>query len=255
MEQNSLMLRQYVLRHAENNLISSHRLSQWGTFAPELEIEMALMNMSLDQLGQARLLLAYVCDLENKGRTEDDMAFYRDSREWQNFQLVEQPNGSFSDTIARMVYYDGYNHLLYHSWLGSSDTTLKSIAQKAIKETEYHQKFSKEWVIRLGDGTHESHTRMQNSLNDLWRWTGEMFAADAVDDHMLEQGIAPHLPTLKQQWLEDLDSVLSVATLTRPTVEDTFYVMGAKQGLHTEHFGYILAEMQSVPRAMPNCQW
>ena len=246
---------QYVLRHAESTLISSHRLSQWSTLCPELEIEMAIMNIALDQLGQARLLLEYVCKLEGNTRTEDDLAFYRDDRQWQNFQLVEQPNGSFSDTIARMLYFDIYNHLIYEHWSNSTDITLHNVAQKAIKETAYHKKFCQEWCIRLGDGTDESHTRMQQSIDDLWRWTGEIFTPDAVDTHMYQQGIAPDLKSIWQHWLSELDSVLQIATLTRPNVKDSFFVTGAKQGLHTEHFGYLLAEMQNIPRMMPNCKW
>ena len=249
------MLLQYTLRHAENNLISSHRLSEWCTLSPELEIEMALMNISLDQLGQARLLLDYFCKIEDKGRTEDDLAYHRDSREWQNFQLVEQPNGSFADTMARMFYYDTYNHLLYQHWLECSDDTLKSIAEKAIKETDYHIRFGREWLVRLGDGTDESHQRMQTALDDLWRWTGEMFIPDDVDTWAEQNAIAPNLEQLQNQWLQSLDEVLPCAGLTRPHVEGAFYVTGAKKGLHTEHFGYLLAEMQSVQRAMPNCEW
>ena len=249
------MLYQYVLRHAENNLIASHRLSQWATLCPELEIEMAMMNIALDQLGQARLLLQYACTLNGNIHTEDDLAFYRDSRDWQSFQLVEQPNGSFSDTIARMLYYDVYNHLVYAHWTKGNDVTLKGIAEKALKETTYHQRFSQEWCIRLGDGTSESHAHMQQSIYDLWRWTGEMFESDSVDIQMHAQGVAPCLQTLQQQWLNILDPVLKTATLTRPTIEKSFFVTGAKQGLHTEYFGYILAEMQSLPRAIPNCEW
>lgn len=243
----------YVLRLADTSLVLAQRLGEWVGHAPALEEDLGLANISLDLLGQARLLLTYAGELEGRGRTEDDLAMGREGAEFFNFALAEQPNGDFGRTIVRQLLLDAFQLELYEALRASTDARLAEIAAKAVKETRYHFRYSAGWVVRLGDGTDESHRRVQEALNDLWRFTRELFAADEVDDVMAREGVAPQLATLEPRWSARLEDVFHDATLKRPA--DRPYTWHGKRGEHTEHLGYLLAEMQSLHRAHPGASW
>ncbi len=251
MDQN---LYQYTLRIGDNALILGQRLSEWCGHGPILEQDIALTNMALDHIGQARMLMQYAAELKGEeGSGEDQMAFFRDVHEYHNALILELENGDWGKTIVRQFLFDTYNYYFFTALLNSKDERLKEIAQKAIKEVTYHAQWSAEWVIRLGDGTEKSHERAQQSLNDLWEWTGELFSMDEVDQAMLDQGIGVDLNQVKGQWDRKVDQVLDLATLKRP--EDAWMQSGGKQGEHSEYLGYVLAEMQHLPRMYPEAQW
>ncbi|HSC08573.1 MAG TPA: 1,2-phenylacetyl-CoA epoxidase subunit PaaC [Steroidobacteraceae bacterium] len=243
----------YLLRLADTSLVLGQRLGEWVGHAPALEEDLGLANLSLDLIGQARLLLTYAGELEGKGRDEDQLAFLRDGTDFYNLTLAEQPNGDFAHTIVRQLLLDAWQLELYEELQHSSDERLAAIASKALKETRYHFRYSAGWVVRLGDGTAESKTRVQAALDELWRFTGELFTPDEVDAAMVAQKVAPDLATLKPRWQGRIEEVLREATLERPT--DTAYPWHGKRGRHTEHLGYLLAEMQFLQRAYPGAQW
>lgn len=243
----------YVLRLADTNLVLGQRLGEWVGHAPALEEDLGLANIALDLIGQARLLLTYAGELEGRGRTEDDLAFTRDGSDFANLALVEQPNGDFGRTVVRQMLLDAFQLELYEVLQNSSDARLAGIAAKALKETKYHFRYSAAWVIRLGDGTAESHTRVQSALDDLWRFTREFFIADAVDGEMAAAGIAPVLTELEPRWSKRVGEVLDEATLVRPA--NVAYPWHGKLGQHSEHLGYLLAEMQFMHRAYPGATW
>lgn len=242
-----------VLRLADTSLILGQRLSEWIGHAPALEEDLGLANISLDLIGQARLLLSYAGELEGRGRSEDELAFLRDASEFMNLTLVEQPNGDFGRTLVRQLLVSAFQLELYEALQTSTDPRLAEIAAKALKETRYHVRYSASWVVRMGDGTLESRTRVQTALHELWPFTTELFAADSVDDAMVADGVAPSLADLKIRWSARLDAVLTEATLTRPA--DSIFPWHGKRGVHTEHLGYMLAEMQFLQRAYPGAQW
>ncbi|HLS79818.1 MAG TPA: 1,2-phenylacetyl-CoA epoxidase subunit PaaC [Steroidobacter sp.] len=243
----------YVLRLADANLILAQRLGEWVGRAPALEEDLGLANIALDLLGQARLLLAYAGELEGAGRDEDALAFLREHRDFLNPTLVEQPNGDFGRTIVRQFLVDAWRLELYERLMKSSDERLAAIAAKAVKETRYHLRYSSNWLIRLGDGTQESHERVQTSLNILWPYTAELFAADELDSQMTSLGVAPDLEDVRQAWSAAVDDVLREATLMRPA--DRPYKWFGKRGEHSEHLGRLLAEMQYMQRTYPGAQW
>jgi ring-1,2-phenylacetyl-CoA epoxidase subunit PaaC len=243
----------YVLRLADTSLVLGQRLGEWVGHAPALEEDLGLANISLDLIGQARLLLTYAGEIEGKGRTEDDLAMSRDSSDYLNLAISEQPNGDFGRTIVRQFLIDAFQMELYEALQHSKDARLADVAAKALKETRYHFRYSASWMVRLGDGTEESHRRVQESLNDLWRFTQEFFAADEVDDEMARSGVAPVLADLAPRWSARIDEVLREATLARPA--DAPYSWHGKRGDHTEHLGYLLAEMQFLHRAYPGASW
>ena len=243
----------YTLRLGDNALILGQRLAEWCGHGPVLEQDIALSNIALDQLGQARLLMQYAAELKGEGATEDQMAFFRDVYEYHNCLMLELPNDDWGKTIVRQFLFDSYNYFFYTELLSSKDERLQAVAQKAIKEISYHAQWSAEWVIRLGDGTEESHERVQQSLNDLWEWTGEMFTMDAVDEKMLETGIGVDLNYVKEQWENKVTEILQLATLDKP--ESGWMQSGGKQGEHSEYLGYLLAEMQHLPRMYPEASW
>jgi ring-1,2-phenylacetyl-CoA epoxidase subunit PaaC len=243
----------YVLRLADTSLVLGQRLGEWVGHAPALEEDLGLANISLDLIGQARLLLTYAAELEGRGRNEDDLAMSRDQSDYLNLALVEQPNGDFGRTIVRQFLLDAFQMELYEALQHSKDGRLAEIAARALKETRYHLRYSSSWLIRLGDGTEESHRRVQEALDDLWRFTREFFAADEVDEEMKRAGIAPSLPELEPRWSARVDEVLNEATLKRPA--NIRYKWHGKRGEHTEHLGYLLAEMQFLHRAYPGASW
>ena len=243
----------YVLRLADTSLVLGQRLAEWIGHAPALEEDLALANVSLDLIGQARLLLTYAGELEGRGRDEDALAFLRDAPEFFNLALAEQPNGDFAHTIVRQWLIDAWQLEIYAALERGPDTRLAAIAAKAIRETRYHYRFSSGWVVRLGDGTEESHGRMQRALAELWRFTPELFMPDELDERMSRAGIAPSLTELAPCWSARVAEDLRLATLTQPPTQP--YPWHGKRGVHTEHLGYLLAEMQHLQRAYPGAHW
>lgn len=243
----------YTLRIGDNALILGQRLSEWCGHGPILEQDIALSNIALDHIGQARMLMQYAAEQNGEDFTEDKMAFFRDIWDYHNALIVELENGDWGKTITRQFLFDTYNYYFYTALLGSADTRLNEIAQKAIKEVSYHAQWSAEWLIRLGDGTEESHERAQNSLNELWEWTGELFEMDEVDEAMIAKGIGVDLSKIKEEWNAKVNQILEMATLQRP--EDAWMQTGGKKGEHTEYLGYVLAEMQHLPRMYPEANW
>ncbi|MEN0061253.1 MAG: 1,2-phenylacetyl-CoA epoxidase subunit PaaC [Myxococcota bacterium] len=255
---------QTLLRLGDNALVLGHRLSEWCGHAPVLEEDIALTNIALDLVGQARAWLTHAADVEGQGRSEDDLAYLRDGLQYRNVLLVEQPNGptsggssgrggDFGITIARQWLFDTWHHLLLERLTHSSDPKLAAIAARARQEAIYHHRHSAEWVVRLGDGTEESHARMQAAINALWRFTGELFTPDDIDQAAASEGLTPDLTTLREPWVARIDEVLAEATLQRP--DDGWMATGGKQGEHTEHLGYLLAEMQHLQRTYPGARW
>lgn len=243
----------YVLRLADSSLVLAQRLGEWVGHAPALEEDLGLANVSLDLLGQARLLLAHAGELEGKGRGEDELAYLRGESEYLNVTLVEQPNGDFGLTIARQFLFDAWQLGMYEAMQQSADARLAAIAVKALKETRYHLRYSGGWLVRLGDGTEESHHRAQQALERLWPFVNELFATDDVDREAARAGLGPEPGALEAGWSQRVDEVLAQATLTRP--ERTHFNWFGKQGRHGEHLGYLLAEMQSLHRAHPGATW
>jgi ring-1,2-phenylacetyl-CoA epoxidase subunit PaaC len=243
----------YALRLGDDALILSHRLGEWIASAPELEEDIALANIGLDLLGQARALLTYASGVEGAGRDEDTLAYRRDEREFTNLQLVELPNGDFGVTIARQLAFSAYQYELYSRLRSSADPTLAAIAAKAIKEVAYHRDHAAQWVLRLGDGTAESHRRMQAGLAEVWPYVGEMFDADEVTDAVTADGTAVDPAALREPWAGYVEPLLARATLEVP--EPTFRGQGGRRGIHTEAMGHLLAEMQHLHRAHPGASW
>jgi ring-1,2-phenylacetyl-CoA epoxidase subunit PaaC len=244
----------YLLRQGDNALILSQQLSQLCGKGPALEEDMALTNVALDLLGQTRLWLSYAGELEGHGRDEDRLAYLRDAGQFRNCLLVEQPNGDYAMVMARQFFFDTWHYFLMRELLNSSDKRIAGIAEKSIKEVTYHLRRSGDLVVRLGDGTDVSHAKMQAAIDELWTCTGEMFAYDAVDLAMVEQGVAPPSQPLREAFLQHVGEVLQEATLAMPA-PDAYMQRGGKQGRHSERLGYILAEMQFLQRAYPGVEW
>ncbi|MCB0518377.1 MAG: phenylacetate-CoA oxygenase subunit PaaC [Lewinellaceae bacterium] len=247
------MLYNYLLQLGDNALILGHRLGEWCGHAPELEIDMALTNIALDLTGQARSLYQHAAEIEGKGRTEDDIAYLRDAWEFKNVLLAEQPNGDFAHTIARQFFYDTFNFFLHRELVGSRDEWLAGFAAKSLKEITYHLRFSSEWVLRLGDGTDTSHEKMQAAVEELWMYTGELKIPSKTDQEMAANGVGPDLNLLKASFDEKVADVLQKANLQMPST--TWMQGGGKDGVHSEHLGFILADMQYLQRAYPGQEW
>jgi ring-1,2-phenylacetyl-CoA epoxidase subunit PaaC len=243
----------YLLQLADSSLILGQRLGEWVGHAPALEEDLGLANTALDLIGQARLLLTYAGEVEGRGRTEDQLAFLREESEFRNVALVEQPNGDFGHTVVRQVLFDAYQLELYERLQQSSDSQLAAIAAKALKETRYHLRYSGSWLVRLGDGTAESHARVQHALDRLWPFTRELFDEQDPDRELLALGVAPRLADLERAWSAKLGELLREATLARPA--DAPFRWFGRRGVHTEHLGYILADMQYLQRAHPGATW
>ena len=243
-----------TLRLGDTSLVLAHRLSEWSSQAPTLEEDVALANVALDLLGQARGLLGYAGEVEDARRDEDALAYLRDAHDYRNLLLVEQPNADFAHTVLRQFFYDAQAFDRWTRLQASTDATIAGVAAKAVKESAYHLEHSSSWVIRLGDGTAESHQRMRAALDALWMFTGEMFEVDEVDRVMAERGVAPLPADLAEPWRERVAAVLTEATLPVPPA-DAWMQTGGRTGRHTEHLGYLLAEMQFLQRAYPGVTW
>lgn len=244
----------YVLHLGDNALILAQRLGEWCGHGPVLEQDIAMTNIALDLLGQTRMLFAYAAELEGRGRSEDDLAFFRDVHQFRNVMLVEQPNQDWAFTIARQFFFDCYNFYNYEALLGSNDARIAAIAEKALKEVTYHLRFSSEWMLRLGDGTPLSHQKIQAAVDELWPFTGELTTPNATDREAAEAGIGPDLLKIKPLWEKKVALVLAEATLRQPA-SSTWMQSGGKDGRHTEHLGFILAEMQHLQRTYPGQKW
>ena len=243
----------YTLRRADDALILGHRLSEWCGHAPMLEEDMALSNIALDLLGQARELFSYAARVEGNGNDEDKFAYLRDVRQYRNLLLVEQPNGDFAHTLARQFFYSAFADLYWRAMMKSSDATLAAIAAKSEKESAYHLRHSSEWIVRLGDGTEESHSRSQTAIDHLWAFTGEMFATDDSERGLIDDGVAIDPAALRQQWLKTISGVVSEATLDLP--KGDWMQQGGRSGRHSEHLGHLLSELQSMQRTFPGATW
>lgn len=246
-------LYKYILRIADDSLILGQRQSEMCGHGPILEEDIAQTNIALDLIGQATALYEYAATFTNGEKSSDDIAFLRFDREYSNLLLVEQPNGDFGQTIVRNWIFDTFRVLFFEELTKSKDTQLAAIAEKSLKETRYHWKHSSEWLIRLGDGTEESHNRTQYALNRLWKYSDEVFYMDEIEKELIEQGIAVDLNTIRQKFNDKINYVLSESTLTLPT--NDWKQSGGRLGKHTEHLGFILAEMQYMQRAYPGMEW
>jgi ring-1,2-phenylacetyl-CoA epoxidase subunit PaaC len=259
----------YTLHLADNALIIAQRNSEWCGHGPVLEQDIAITNISLDLIGQARSLYQYAAELINSSNistgisspsgggaqtTEDTLAYLRDARAFKNCLLTEQPNGDWAQTILRQFFFSTYQYLLYQQLQQSTDATLAAIAEKSLKEVTYHVRWSSEWVIRLGDGTEESHDRMLNAFDELWMYTGEMFIPATYESDVAREGTGVDVTALKDQWHQRVEEIFAEATLPSPSA-DAWSQTGGKEGVHTEHLGFILAEMQFMQRAYPNSEW
>ncbi|WOI23011.1 1,2-phenylacetyl-CoA epoxidase subunit PaaC [Nonlabens ulvanivorans] len=251
--ENKKHLIDYLLGVADNYLILGQRLGELCGHGPNLEPDIALTNISLDMLGQVRSFYQYIAQLRGDKSTEDDIAFLRKEREYKNVLLVEQPNTDFGYVIVRQFFFDVYNRMFLGALQQSADETLRALAFKGIKEASYHERFSGDWLKRLGDGTEESKTRVQQAVNDLWIYTDELFHTTKADDAMIEAGVAPDMLQLKEYYYDKVGELLSTATLEFPEVE--YFQKGGKEGLHSEHMGYILADMQYMQRTYPDSKW
>lgn len=251
---NNNQLYSYLLRLADSSLIIGHRLSEWCGHGPILEEDIAMTNIALDHIGTATSFYEYAAAIENKGRSADDLAYLRDARDFHNNLLVEQPNNNdFGVTMLRQFFFSAFAYYLYEALQQSKDETIAGIAAKAVKESTYHLRHSRQWVLRLGDGTAESRQKMLDALTDLWKLTHDMFEMDEVDKALIQQGVAIDLTTIYPQWLTLVNQTLAEATL--PVPEKGWQQLGGYKGLHSEHLGYLLAEMQSIPRAYPGAKW
>jgi ring-1,2-phenylacetyl-CoA epoxidase subunit PaaC len=243
----------YTLRRADDALVLGHRLSEWCGHAPMLEEDMALANMGLDLLGQARELYAYAGEVEGCGNDEDKFAYLRDVRQYRNLLLVEQPNGDFARTMVRQFFYAAFADLYWRAMMKSKDATLAAIAAKSEKESAYHLRHCSEWIVRLGDGTEESHARVQTAIDDLWAFTGEMFETDDSERALIDAGIAIDATALQVKWLKTVSDVVGEATLALPRSD--WMQQGGRSGRHSEHLGHLLSELQSMQRTFPGGKW
>ena len=243
----------YVSRLGDNALILGQRMVELVAAYPELEEELANANFALDYIGQARMFYTYAGELEGKGRGEDDFAFLRDENEFRNYLLIEQPNGHFGDSIAKLVLFETFYLSQLEALSACTDTRVAEIAVRAEKEIRYHLRHNAHWLVRLGDGTDESHERVQNSVDALWQYTGELFAVDDVDRVFAKAFGGPDLETLQQGWKQDIAAILKQATVQMP--DDGWMAAGGKDGRHSEHLGYMIAEMQYLQRTHPGANW
>ena len=243
----------YILGIADNSLILGQRMGELCGHGPSLETDIACTNISLDLFGQVRTYYQYAAKIAGDGRTEDDIAMLRKERDYLNVLLVEQPNTDFAYTMARQFLFDVYHLLFLNELQKSKDLQLSAIATKSIKEVSYHQRFSSDWIKRLGDGTEESHQKMQTAIDDLWIYTDELFHQTEADKAMFSEGIGVDITKLKGAYYKKVNDILEEATLNIP--ESKYFQKGGKQGIHSEHMGYLLTELQYMQRAYPNMEW
>jgi ring-1,2-phenylacetyl-CoA epoxidase subunit PaaC len=244
----------YIIRLGDDRLILGHRLSEWCGHAAILEEDIALGNIALDLIGQASAFYNLAASIEGNGRSEDDLAFFRNETEFQNLLIVEQQNIDFAYTIVRQYLYDVFESIQLDKLKNSSNEMLAGIASKAIKENKYHVRHSQHWMLRLGDGTEGSNTRVQNAINDLWHFTNELFKIDDIEKELVNQNIITNISVFKEDWLAEIESTLNKANIKIPKI-DQHFPKGGRQGFHTEHLGHLLSEMQIVARSHPGVKW
>jgi ring-1,2-phenylacetyl-CoA epoxidase subunit PaaC len=247
------LILQYTVRLGDDALILGHRLSEWCRNGPFLEEDIALSNSALDYIGRARMFYGYAAELSDADKTEDDFAYLRDCREYQNLLINELPKGDFAWTMARQLIMDVYYFNFLSALCDSADPTLAAIAAKAVKETKYHLRRSTDWVLRLGDGTEESHARMQKAFDDIWGYIPEIFEQDELEQKLVEKGVAVNTAKLQARWQETMQAILAEATVELPEISWT--VRGGRCGYHTEHLGHLLSELQYMQRTYPGLQW
>lgn len=244
----------YLLRLADDRLILGQRMAEWCGHGPELEEDLAMANIALDQIGHATALYKYAAEIEGEGHDEDHFAYFRDDQDFTNLQLCELPKGDFGFTIARQFLFSAFSYFQYERLKVAKDEQFRGMIQKHLKEIKYHLRHTREWVLRLGDGTEESHDRIQESFDELWMYIGELFYMDEVDETLIKEGLAVDLKSFQNEWKKLVEETLSEATLTVPDW-DQFMMTGSRNGVHTEHLGRILAQMQFLRRSHPEAEW
>lgn len=245
---------EYLLRLADDRLILGHRLSEWCGHGPILEEDIALANIALDKIGHAAALYEYAAEIEGKNRHRDDIVYFRNDPEYKNIKMAELPKGDFGFTIARQFLFSSLSYFLYEDLKEAEDEQFRGMIEKHLKEIKYHLRHSREWVLRLGDGTEESHERIQSAFNELWTYIGEFFFMDEIDELMIEEGLGTDTSSFKEEWKKLVMETLEEATLDVPDF-DQFMATGGRKGLHTEHLGPLLAEMQHLRRSYPDAVW
>lgn len=245
----------YTIHLADNSLIMGHRLSEWTGHGPMLEQDIAISNIALDLIGQSRNFYQYAASLKDDSVTEDTLAYLRDAGEFKNLLITELPNGDWAKTILKLFLFSTYQFYFYQKLIDSTDKQLAAIAEKSLKEVTYHVRWSSEWVIRLGDGTAESNKRIKSALEEVWPYTGEMFEPAGYENSLLNKQISVDVSEIKNMWENKVKAVLEEATFKYPGDENTWMQAGGKNGIHSEHLGFILAEMQFLQRAYPGCEW
>lgn len=248
------VLFEYLLRLADDRLILGHRLSEWCGHGPILEEDIALANIALDNIGHAASLYEYAAAIEGKDRHRDELVYFRNDVEYRNIQMVELPRGDFAFTIARQLLFSAYSYFLYQELKETDDEQFSGMAGKHFKEIKYHLRHSREWVLRLGDGTEESHRRMQDAFDEIWMYTGEFFYSDQIDAQLLNQGLAADAGAFRDEWETMVSRIITDATLEIPDFEQ-YMAEGGRKGRHTEHLGPLLAEMQHLRRSYPDAEW
>ncbi len=243
----------YTLHLADNSLIMGHRLSEWTGHGPILEQDIAISNISLDLIGQSRNFYQYAAQIKGDGATEDSLAYFRDAHEFKNILLVELPNGDWAKTILKLFFFSTYQYYFFQKLISSYDKQLSAIGEKSLKEVTYHVRWSSEWVIRLGDGTEESHKRIENALVELWNYTGEMFVPSGYETDIIQGGIGVDISAIKNDWEKRVKEIFHEATISHPKQNSGNNV--GKEGKHTEHLETILKEMQYLQRTYPGCEW
>ena len=244
---------EYALRIGDTSLILGQRLAEWCGHGPILEEDIALTNISLDLIGQSRAFLTYAGEKEGNGRSEDDLAFFREARTFKNRLMAEQPNGDYAQTMIRQLFLSVYQYYFYTELMKSKDETFAALAEKSLKEVTYHVRHSSEWTIRFGDGTEESHVRTLEAVDTLWKYTGDLFETYQIDADLKKAGIAVEMDVVKTSWDKKIREIFETATLTIP--QEGFMIGGSVAGMHTEHLGHLLAEMQVLPRSFPGVEW
>ena len=247
------LIKQYAIRMGDDALVLGHRLSEWCSHGPFLEEDLALTNTALDYVGRARMFYSYAAQLAADGSTEDTFAYHRDCRDFTNLLMLELPNGDFGFTMARQYLVDEFYFLFMQALSRSTDETLRGIADKSVKESDYHRRRSIEWMMRLGDGTEESHERLQSSLDDLWGYTSEFFLVDDLDRTLVNAGVAVDVSAFKCEWRDRVERTLAEATLTMPDTD--WSVTGGREGMHTEALGHMLSDLQFLQKTYPGMEW
>lgn len=244
----------YLLRLADDRLILGQRMSEWCGHGPVLEEDLAMANIALDLIGHATALYEYAAEIEGEGHDEDHFAFFRDDRDFTNLQLCELPKGDFAYTMARMFLFSSYSYFLYERLKEAQDEQFSGMISKHLKEIKYHLRHTREWILRLGDGTEESHRRIQEAIDELWMYTGEFFYTDEIDDKVISESLGADPNSFKDEWKKLVEEILTEATIDVPDWEQ-YMMTGSRKGIHTEHLGHMLAQMQFLRRSHPEAVW